>query len=168
MYSSFVKKVIARDGEREIVDSSPEEMLAFIVNRLRPDFSDHNILCVKFLMGFTDNVSEAEETSWFINPLYLDDENYHTYERNQSGKLISFIPYYDSYAPKMASEFIPEILLMHIDDKVHSIFDYYEKFHISLMQERATHISDEEKYELFVKFLEENKNGVPIFPKEYE
>ena len=140
MLDLLVKKVIARDGEREIVPSSAEEMHNFIVAGIRPEFQDKNVLCVKFRQSCCEEDEDYEDSSWYINPLICRDE------RGQS----NLFDCYSAYGPKMDSRFIPEILLLSFPD-THVVLKKYDAFSTRLLIAGETNLSDEEKYSRFLK-----------------
>lgn len=151
----IVKKIIARDGERERIDSSPEEMNDFIVNGMRDEFRDEKILCIKFIVDASEDMADAESTSWFINPVYTESPS----EQRGDGSdndidtgIQTYIPeWWNSYGPCMASEFLPELLLLKIPD----VFRDYQAFHLELLCKGLTDLPDEEKYEKFIESLKE-------------
>lgn len=135
-----ITKIIARNGERELVTSSAEEMQLFIMDNIRPEFYDPSVLCVKF----TENICEDEESedasSWFINPIY-----------NYDDRADSF---YSAYGPKMAGSFLPEILLIDNGDDMNKILKKYNAFHnIMLFEEK--NIPEEEKFDKFMAMYNE-------------
>lgn len=136
----IINKIIARNGEREVVKSSAEEMHNFIVENIRPEFYDPAVLCVKF----TENICEDEESedasSWFINPIY-----------NYDDRADSFI---SAYGPKMAGSFLPEILLIDNGDDMNTILRKYNAFHkIALFDGEI--IPEEEKFDRFMAMYDE-------------
>ena len=190
MYSTIVKKLIARNGERELVDSSLEEKQQFIVDRKRPDFEDDEILCIKFLDADSESMEGAEESSWFINPIYVErftmfnhvqnvgenifitDEPCCSYTDSTEEllsdrdiddeiamELASTFAYSpcESYGPKMAAEFLPEILVLQPQFPNNCMFRKYQSFYAELLKYNLTTISHEEKLKLFIKFLKCNR-----------
>lgn len=149
MTSSYVK-VIARESERELVESCVEEFHAFVVEGKRPDFDDKTVICVRFIICDYSDLELAEGTSWFINPIYLKDK----YELRQAIADNSDLRYCD-YLDKMASEFLPELLLLPERVKDRSIFELYENFYHALMMEDETDLPDDIKFERFLNFIEE-------------
>jgi len=140
MVELFVQKMIARDGEREIVPSSTEEMHRFIVEGLRPEFDDPRVICVKFLQSCCEDDEEKEETPWYINPRMCRDEN---------GNSNMFDTIY-GYGPKMDPTFIPELLLLNFPN-THIVLEKFDRFNTRLMIAGESNLSDQEKYERFVK-----------------
>ena len=136
MFNATIKKMIARDGgERELFDSSYEEMQNFIAKEIRPEFDDCYILAVKFLSSTDKDMENAEETSWYLNPIYVKDHP-------------------EFLGLRMASELLPELLLIKPSSPSDDAFDLYEAFYIELMANGTASISDEEKYDKFVDYLE--------------
>lgn len=130
----LIKKVIARDGEREMVTSGQEEMHRFIVERQRPDFEDTSVLAVKFLYCLWEDDDDPEDTVWYINPYYCSNPNF-------SG--------YSAYGPRMDASFIPELLLIHQPGM--DVFKKFESFHTSLLTEGLNGLTDKERLELFLR-----------------
>ncbi len=135
MFEQKVQKLIARDGEREIVESSQEEMQRFIVEEIRPEFKDSRVLCVKFLQEVSDD--EPEESPWFINPALCN----------------SVEGLFDStyaYGPCMDSSFVPEILLIPFIGP-NDVLRKFASFNQILQLEQETDLTDEEKLERFTE-----------------
>lgn len=139
MTNEIIKKVLARDGEREIVDSSPEEMHKFVVEGIRPEFDDEKIICVKFIQP----TCEEDESPWYINPQICHDSE---------DASCSFIDSY-AYGPKMDSEFIPEILLLFHDTT--TVIKKYACFNKCLLITNEFDISEEEKLKKFIEMYNE-------------
>ena len=131
---TVIKKIIAKDCEREIIDSSIEEMERFEIEPNIEEFKDKNILCIKFVISDSEDFENAEETNWYINPYYIDTE-------------------IDSVIPQMSSEFIPELLLLHLSKNC--IFEEYWNFYKYLLYNNLDALPDEEKYKRFIEWLEE-------------
>lgn len=144
MLESSVKKVIAKDGERLIVDSSYEEFSSFILGERRPDFADERIICVKFLKFYGEDDENPEESDWYINPYYCTDEYGNS----------NCLMYESAYGPKMDSEFVPEILLVDHTNVI-EVIKRYDTFNTILMIEGKTNLSDEVKYTLFLEMYNE-------------
>ena len=141
MNESIVLKVVARDGEREIIKSDVEEMHKFIVEGIRPDFEDDNVICVKFRQSCGES-DEPEETVWYINPYYCT---------NCQGKANMFQASLGrAYGPFMDSSFIPEIILVNIDD-VDVTLKKYAEFNCILDFLGLEDASDEEKLNRFIE-----------------
>ena len=144
MLETSVKKVIAKDGERIVVDSSYEEFSDFILGERRPDFTDDRIICIKFLRFYGEYDETPEESDWYINPYYCTDENGNS----------DCLMYESAYGPKMDSNFLPEILL--IDQaNILEVIKRYDTFNTILMIEGQTNLSDEVKYSMFLKMYSE-------------
>lgn len=187
MYDICVKKLIARYGERELVDSSIEEMQRFIVDRQRPSFEDDSILCIKFLQSDNESMEAAEESSWFINPCYV--EGFAMYNRIPALDAAAYeqdvescLSYVDaneaicngdvdddtamefastfgyspneSYGPKMAAEFLPEILVLQPQYPEICILEQYQRFYGELLKYSLSTISYEDKLKLFNQFMQ--------------
>lgn len=165
----FVRKVIARDCEREYVNSSIEEMEEFIVRRMRNDFADKNIICIKFEEASSEDFSDAQSTSWFINPYYVTDIS--SLIEDENGRLIAFFDddsdeldesiheaflYPDAYGPKMSSEFIPEMFLT---DAFYEDSRFLEKYYEFYNQNLDKNLSEKEFVDNFFKFLEDYPNS---------
>lgn len=140
MLDQFVQKVIARDGEREIVPSSTEEMHRFIVEGIRPEFEDEKVLCIKFLQSCCEDDEDPEESPWYINPQICCDAQ---------GNSNMFDGYY-AYGPKMDSSFVPEILLIGFPN-THIVLEKYDRFNTKLLISGESHLSDKEKLDRFIK-----------------
>lgn len=187
MYDIYVKKLIARYGERELVDSSAEEQQRFIVDRERPDFEDESILCIKFLQSDNESMEAAEESSWFINPCYVQGFAIYNripsldaavYEQDEEGCLsyvdadettcygdvddevaMEFASTFgyspnESYGPKMAAEFLPEILVLQPKHPDICILTHYQRFYAELLKYNLSTISHEDKLKLFNQFMQ--------------
>lgn len=139
MFESCVK-IIARDGEREILPSSLEEMQNFIVWENRSDFDDESIIGIKFILT---SDGENEETCWYINPTYTnlipEGMEYTTVE----------------YDLRLAPESLPELILLSTQVEKCDVFTEYDAFYRELLKEDKTEIDDASKYELFLKYLME-------------
>lgn len=190
MDGTVVKKLIARYGERELVESSVEEMQRFIVDRRRPDFDGRDILCIKFLQSDNESMEYAEESSWFINPAYvkgftmfnrildiddslLEEEGDRCYSYVDAKEFLSSDDVDDdvamefastfgyspneSYGPKMAAEFLPEILVLQPNYPNNCMLEEYQRFYSELLKYSLTAISHEEKLNLFLKYLRISK-----------
>lgn len=186
MDGTVVKKFIARYGERELVESSIEEMQRFIVDRRRPDFADEDILCIKFLQSDNEAMEYAEESSWFINPAYvkgftmfnripaidealLEEEgdrccsyvdaeellNADEVDDDVAMEFASTFGYSpnESYGPKMAAEFLPEILVLQPNYPKICMLEEYQHFYSELLKHSLSTISHEEKLNLFLEYL---------------
>ncbi len=177
MIDIYVKKLIARLGERELVDSSAEEMQCFIVDRHRPSFEDENILCIKFIQSYSPSMEFAEESSWFINPCYVKDlsacdgwasevgpdfleDMYRSLASSSVDDEVAmeFAATYgyspkESYGPKMAAEFLPELLILQPQYPEICMFRQYEQFHSELMKYNLTALHHEEKLKLFAQYF---------------
>lgn len=141
MFDLIVKKVIARDGEREIVPSSVEEMHTFVVEEMRPEFEDPHTLCVKFIQTYDEEANEFEEGYWYINPKVCP-------VASGQEKLLSYC--HSAYGPKMDAAFVPEILLVSFEEP-DVVLKKYAEFNVGLVLNNQTHLSDEEKYNLFLE-----------------
>ncbi len=138
MNEYLIKKVIAYDGEREVVPSDQEEMHRFIVEGIRPCFNDTAVLAVKFLYCVCEDDDEPEESVWYVNPYYCENEHF---------KCSS------AYGPRMDSSFIPELLL--INKEGVDIFKKYESFHATILIEGLTGLTDNERLEIFLRKLKD-------------
>ncbi len=138
MNEYLIKKVIARDGEREVVVSDQEEMHRFIVEGLRPCFDDIAVLAIKFLYCVCEDDDDPEESVWYVNPYYCSNKHY-------SG--------YSAYGPRMDSSFIPELLLINKEEV--DVFKKYESFHTTLLIEGLNGLTDHERLELFLRKLKD-------------
>lgn len=158
MNNLFVKKVIAKEGSREIVDSSFEEKTRLVETLTCPDFNDDNVICIKFLISDSEDITDAEETCWYINPVYEDklqisleiptvyEDCYPTYIFYSN----------EDQALRMPSNVLPELILMFIDTLDENIFDKYAEFEGELMSEnKYDNTSDLQKYTLFQEYLNE-------------
>ena len=97
MLDYVVKKIVAKEDERIVTDSSYDEMLKFTEEEIRPDFMDPEILCIKFMLCMGEDDDEPEYTDWYINPYHY------------KGSGAEFASNY-----RMDEEFIPEILLIQV------------------------------------------------------
>lgn len=159
-----VRKVIAKDDERIFIESSMEEVENFIVQRIREEFNDKSILCIKFEFSYFENFEESESTSWFINPYYVKDLS--SLIEDEDGRLIAFLDnnsdeldesihevflYPDSYGSKISTEFIPEMLLT---DKFSEDSRFLDKYYEFYNQNLDKNLSEKEFIDNFFKFLE--------------
>ena len=162
MTDLLIKKVIATDGERKIVDSSLQEKSSFISGASRPDFVRSDVLCVKFLISDSEDFTDAEETCWYINPdlkerLLLPQDSI-----TQAAEDLNFKDVFPVYISakvengslEMPSNILPELLLMYISNKDEKVFDKYVEFESELIRNNQIYESDSVKYELFIKSLE--------------
>lgn len=140
MLDLCVQKMIARDGEREILPSSTEEMHKFIVEGIRPEFDDVDVICVKFLQSCCEEDVEKEETVWYINPRFCKDEFGHS----------SIFDSNYGYGPKMDPTFIPELLLIDIPN-TDKVLEKFGRFYTNLVIDGETQLSDKEKYNRFLE-----------------
>lgn len=138
MNEYLIKKVIAYDGEREVVESDQEEMHRFIVEGIRPCFDDTAVLAVKFLYCVCEDDDDPEESVWYVNPYYCSNKHF-------SG--------YSAYGPRMDSSFIPELLLINKEET--DVFKKYESFHAAMLIEGLNRLTDSEKLELFLRKLKD-------------
>ena len=91
------------------------------------DFQDRDVLAVKFI------VDEDEESSWYINPIFV------------GGCIL----------PSMSSEFLPELVLIHFEEiSQEDLLDYYWKFHYQISRIDSPELTDEDKYHLFVEWMQ--------------
>lgn len=140
---SFIRKVIAKDGERIYFESTNEEMNNFIANRIRNDFKDESIICIRFDVSTDENFSDYQSTEWYINPFYYRKAT--KFFEDECGNLIEVLDddspeldksihevvvSSDAYGPRMDSRIIPEFLLTNayweIDDFLELYFVYYD------------------------------------------
>ena len=154
MFKMTVNKIVARNGAREVTESSFEEKENFIAGRIRPEFDDEDIIAVKFSC-------DDDETSWFINPVYIpnvpepntdDTEDSEVFDRDFE----EFFSY-RSYGPKMAAEYLPELLTMVNDTEyrdLYTIFRKYDDFLAWLIHESVEY-NDEEKLKIFLDRFQE-------------
>lgn len=138
MNEYLIKKVIATDGEREVVPSDQEEMHRFIVEGIRPCFDDTAVLAVKFLYCVCEDDDDPEESVWYVNPYYCENGQFTCSS---------------AYGPRMDSSFIPELLLIHKENI--DIFKKFESFHTSMLIEGLTGLTDRERLELFLRKLKD-------------
>ena len=160
MLEATVKKLIAWNGERKIIDSSHEEMRDFITEKIRPDFLDENILGVKFLVFTGSSLSDAEETSWYINPIHsVSCIQFNEFSEPDFESDFEQDYCYFSSEPsesKIASEFLPELLLLMPRYPNVSILEKYSEFRNKLILAGIEDISDVRKYQLFIHWLKKN------------
>ena len=138
MNEYLIKKVIATDGEREVVPSDQEEMHRFIVEGIRPCFDDTAVLAVKFLDCVCEDDDDPEDSVWYVNPYYCENGQFTCSS---------------AYGPRMDSSFIPELLLIHKENI--DIFKKFESFHTSMLIEGLTGLTDRERLELFLRKLKD-------------
>lgn len=156
MLDTTIKKVIARFEEREILDSSIEELEKFIVSEIRPEFSDDSIIGIKFLACYADSLEDAEETSWFINDVYADKVPELATIHASEDSILDFISIYGfspntSYGPKIASEFPPELVILTAEHPDEELFEKYQAFNLYPPVDDFEKLTDVEKYSLFVE-----------------
>ena len=132
MLDYVVKKIVAKEDERIVTDSSYDEMLKFTEEEICPDFMDPEILCIKFMLCMGEDDDEPEYTDWYINPYHY------------KGSGAEFASNY-----RMDEEFIPEILLIQVPTVY--IKNKYLAFNETLLINSSTHKTDEEKLEEFWK-----------------
>ena len=135
-----IKKIIASNGEREVLNSSAEEMHRFIMDNIRPEFADPYVLCVKFTESIFEDAESEDASSWFINPIYVYD--------NREASFVS------AYGPKMAGSFLPELLLIDNGDEMEEILRKYNAFHKITLFDGET-IPEEEKLNRFISVYDE-------------
>jgi len=160
MTDLLIKKVIAREGEREIIDSSYKEMTQFIAGTSRPEFSRSDVICIKFLFCDSEDLKDAEETCWYINPIFCeklasirehtDDSSFDTEESEVYYPDYIFVTT-ENDAIKMPSNMLPELILMYVAGQDKSIFEQYSLFEAELMRQNLLYAPDTQKYELFLK-----------------
>lgn len=160
MTNLLFKKIIAKDGERELIDSSYEEMTEFISGMSRQDFMNSDVICIKFLISDNQDFKDAEETCWYINPEFCSKLS--LYEEGEGKDLdIPVENCYPDYifvttendAIKMPSNMLPELILMYIPGKEESIFEKYVLFEAELMRENLLYAPDSVKLEMFLKSI---------------
>lgn len=169
MFDAVIQKIIARYGEREVVDSSAEEMQQFIVEGIRPDFDDRDVLCVSFLIS--EDTEEFESSPWFINPIVVEGSpifNYiadgdsqfyfpeHVAFQQTDDESMEFFSifgysYKESYGPTMASEFLPELLILQQQYPYKNIFQTYEIWLKDSIKYIACDIPDATLLQVFIK-----------------
>lgn len=162
MTDLLIKKVIATDGERKIVDSSLQEKSLFISGASRPDFVRSDVLCVKFLISDSEDFADAEETCWYINTDHRERLLLPQDSITQASEEFSFKDIFPIYISEtiengsleMPSNILPELLNMYISSKDEKIFDKYVEFEAELIRNNQIYESDSVKYELFIKSLE--------------
>lgn len=186
--STQVTKMIARNGEREIIPSSLEEKQQFIVEGKRPEFQDDSILCIKFLDAIeTDEF--VGESSWFVNPVYA--ERFHnsiatifeegevcnyesaflggSFDDKSAMEFASVFGYspYDAYGPKLASEFLPEVLLLQEEHPGVGVLEEYQDFHSELLKYGLSTATFTLKLMLFCRYLkcESFHEKIEVVPK---
>ena len=151
---SVVQKIVARNGEREVVESSVDEMREFIAKEHAKVFKDEYIIAVKFLISEDGTTENSIETSWFVNPIYAD----HIPEL-EDPNMACYSVWLSDFAgdewdcPILASEFLPELLLIIRDYTSISILDKYSEFRNNLLLTGLEDIDDNKKYELFMHWL---------------
>lgn len=134
MNEYLIKKVIAYDGEREVVESDQEEMHRFIVEGIRPCFDDTAVLAVKFLYCLWEDDEDPEDTVWYVNPYYCSHR---------------FFSGYSAYGPRMDASFIPELLL--ISSPGQDVFKKFESFHTSMLMDGLNGLTEQERLDLFLR-----------------
>lgn len=162
MYN-FVRKVIAKDGEREYVDSNAVEMEEFIVRRMRDEFKDKSIICIKFEVSYSEDFEESQSTSWFINPYYMRDisslietENevliafFENNSETSENSIQEIFLYPDAYGPKIDSEILPELILTNLFWEDTSFLGNYYDFRYHHPIENMT---EQEYLEKFFEYL---------------
>lgn len=157
-----IKKIIARDGTREIVDSDARELMDVTQNGIIPDFKDTTILCIKFSISDTDCSDEAEETCWYINDIYAEkfissseDEYDDDYDEEYVSKQENYAPFKsenDVYC--IFSDFIPEILLIEPPEgyDMFEIFQHFYNQNIGLLSK----CSIDESVDMFIEYINED------------
>lgn len=165
MYNTIVKKLIARNGERELLTSSSEERHHFVADQWRPEFEDERILGVKFIEADTESLDSAEESSWFINPIYVGSLwlfASHEAETSLSafldGAASADNSCDDISDPQMAAEFLPELLVIQTSYPDISVFEEYQHFYSDLLKHSLMNIPLEEKIQLFVRYMQMDYN----------
>ena len=142
MMCEVVKKVVAREGfNREILDSSYDEMLKFTEAEIRQDFMDDSILAIKFMVCDCEDDDSPEQSDWYINPTYFKGE----------GEM------YD-YNLKMDPDFVPEIILLNVPTVYAK--EKYTEFHVLEMRDDGPVLSDEEKY---TKFWKQQRKAIKAY-----
>ena len=157
-----IKKIIARDGTREVVDSDAKELMDVTWYGNIPDFKDTSIICIKFSFSDTDSSDEAEETCWYINGIYADKfissrENIYDEDVDEDYPLEQ-----ENYAPFKSendiycifSDFIPEILLIEPPEN-YDMFEIFQHFYNQNMDKLAK-ASINESVDLFIEFMKED------------
>ena len=142
MTDAVVQKIIARNGEREFIDSSYEEYVDFLNDTDPLRFEDEDIISIKFVFKY--GIYE-EESSWFVNPYLMGK-----YNADESVEEKKFV--FEEFS-LVGSEFIPEILLLPVTDR-YDVFDEFYEFYNSVLGEG---LSEQEKYERFITYLENLK-----------
>lgn len=132
MLDYVVKKIVAKEDERIVTDSSYDEMLKFTEEDFIPNFMDPEILCIKFMLCIGEDDDEPACTDWHINPYYFKGKG-------------SSIP--SNY--RMDEEFIPELLLLPVPTVY--IKNKYLAFSATLSSSDISLKTDEEKFEAFWK-----------------
>ncbi len=158
MFDSIIKKVVARNREREIVESSYEEMQQFILTPIQPDFDDETIIAVKFLVCSDESLDDADETSWFINPIYtpqLPELNFYEIEEELYVEPTKYFDsrYFSSIHPKLASEFLPELILIAPSYPMISVFQEYQTFRNELILTGLLEKDESERFDMFIEWL---------------
>ena len=142
----FVKKLVAFFEEREEVESSQEEFNNFLEG-IRPDFKDPAILGIKFVFSNFENFDEAEESSWFLSPYYI--EQVCTEESSIDFDLEV------SYGPKLAAEIPPEILSYSFKNR--GALEAYEEFYLHCLKNNKLNLPIREKLKQFVEYVNTNQ-----------
>lgn len=161
MFQAIIKKVIARMGEREVIDCSFEEMQDFVIYNHRPEFLDEHVLCVKFILSLDETMEDTEETCWYVNPVYFQSSLQIKNEFIEDETSFDHFPnpYESRREPlevKIASEFLPELLLLMPEHPEISILEKYSQFRNNVLFSDSEEASDEKLYELFVQWLSKN------------
>lgn len=143
-----------------MVLSSSQEMQEFMIDKIRPDFADDHILAIKFIVATVESFEDADETSWYINPeysSYLVGLDSHEYDADATDSFsCSDYFYAQAYGPKLASEFLPELLFMIPNHPTISVLDKYSEFR---MATDITNLDDNERYEAFIDWFKDNKDN---------
>ena len=157
MTNLLFKKVIAKDGERELIDSSYEEMTEFISGQCRQDFMHSDVICIKFLISDNQDFKDAEETCWYINPEFCKKLSLSGESANDCAEEASYPDYIfvttENNAVKMPSNMLPELILMFVPDHEESIFETYSLFEAELMRENLLYAPDSVKLEKFLQSI---------------
>ena len=147
-----IKKIIARDGSRDVVDSDVIELMNIIEDGNIPDFKDKSIICIKFAVSDTDSFEDSEESCWYINKEYAE-KFIKPCELPVPGNAV--------YAPfkrtngvySIFSDFLPEVFLMNPSDK-YDIFEAYQTFYNQNMP-ILSGMQIEQIYNMFLDFLKD-------------
>ena len=153
----MIQKIMARMGEREVIEISFDEMQNFIENGVRPDFYDATVVAVKFIVSDGD---EDSETSWYVNPeyqqdsldFYRDEMAEHSDEGDEG--LEELYEVSECHDIKLAPEFLPELLLLFAEYPGVDILDHYSEFR--LYQDRDD-ISDAQMVEEFINWMKDKE-----------